>query len=126
MQKEYYLLLRLGTSRGQETYGYITCSLRNAYDMKRLAYCNGGGYDMVGTVFGLWMEKEFQQDLLAIPESEYPDLYGMSRWKNKVHLDGACSFDSMRKIMARLGYTVQTVTYLKHGDERSYRVFKQE
>lgn len=125
MDKTYYLVLRMGTSKGRETFGYITCSLRNAYDMKRVGYCNGGGYDMIGTVFGQWMLQQFGAELAAIPDSEYPDLYGMGKHNGKVWLDGACGFESMRKILGRLGYTIETITYLKHGDERSYRVHKQ-
>lgn len=37
--------------------GYNQCNL--VVDGKKVARCNGGGYDMVGTVFGHWIARTF-------------------------------------------------------------------
>jgi hypothetical protein len=66
------LTIRWGVSRGRNTYGYTTCSLRNGSG-KRLAACNGGGYDMEGTVVGDWVARTFREELLALKEGDFPD-----------------------------------------------------
>lgn len=43
------LYVTWGTSRGADTYGYTTCSLRDRSGKKYASTC-GGGYDMFGTV----------------------------------------------------------------------------
>lgn len=64
--------IRWGTSRGRDTYGYTTCSLRNS-DGKRIAACNGGGYDMRGTVVGHWLAYTFRNELLALKPRQMPE-----------------------------------------------------
>jgi hypothetical protein len=59
------LTIRWGTSRGVNTYGYTTCSLRNQRG-ERVAACNGGGYDMRGTVLGNWIAATFPKELCAL------------------------------------------------------------
>lgn len=62
------LTIRWGVSRGRNSYGYTTCSLRNHHG-KRVAACNGGGYDLHGTVIGEWIARTFPKDLrkLSVP-----------------------------------------------------------
>lgn len=58
------LEFKWGTSRGRDTYGYSICT---AYvDGKRIASCNGGGYDMEGTAFADALMKLYPERLLAI------------------------------------------------------------
>src|ERR1700733_5836464 len=63
------LRLRSGTSRGRYTHGWRTVSLfaRTSFDggEKRVAACNGGGYDMRGTVFGSYFARAFPDVLRA-------------------------------------------------------------
>ena len=59
MKDEYTLIFKWTVSRGRDTYGYNICSL--FVDGEKEASCNGGGYDMKGTVLGVWMEFEFQK-----------------------------------------------------------------
>lgn len=66
------LTIRWGTSRGRDSYGYTTCSLRN-HRGQRVAACNGGGYDMRGTVVGNWIAATFPKELCALKESEMPE-----------------------------------------------------
>jgi hypothetical protein len=92
--------LSWSTSRGRDTYGYNIARLDDQSSGKRFR-CNGGGYDMVGTVFGEWLQNNFQDRLMAIgdrvsvtydfstsPRSvdQNPDrskaLYGMARLIN--------------------------------------------
>lgn len=75
--------IRWGVSRGRNTYGYTTCSLRN-HRGQRVAACNGGGYDMRGTVVGHWLAATFPKELNALKPSDMPEhggerrLYGLS------------------------------------------------
>lgn len=71
--------IRWGTSRGRDSCGYTTCSLRNASG-QRVAACNGGGYDMRGTVVGSWLAREFRAELLALKPEAMPE---HSHWEPK-------------------------------------------
>ena len=66
------LKIRWGVSRGRDTYGYNTCSLYE-FD-RRMAACNGGGYDMKGTVLGSWIAIRFKDRLLQLKD----EFYGLS------------------------------------------------
>lgn len=71
------LTIRWGTSRGRDTYGYTTCSLRNQRG-ERVAACNGGGYDMRGTVVGNWIAYTFPNELRALRSEDMP---AQSHWE---------------------------------------------
>jgi hypothetical protein len=82
------LQISWGVSRGRGTEGYTTCSLRNQ-DGRRVAYCNGGGYDMRGTVVGHWVAAAFKKELCALKPEDMP---GRSHWEGERArvCDGAC------------------------------------
>lgn len=120
------LTLSWSTSRGQDTYGWNICRLDDTTTGKRYR-CNGGGYDMVGSVFADWLEDVHQAELVTIQHraaviypgkgascvrNESPDaLYGMHvAGSGVVRLDGACGFESIRRVAEALGYTVRTLT----------------
>lgn len=63
--------IRWGVSRAQNSYGYTTCSLRNHHG-KRVAACNGGGYDLKGTVIGAWVATTFPKELNKLPLNAFP------------------------------------------------------
>lgn len=112
------LNLSYGTSRGRETYGYTIVSLVDTDTGKRYR-CMGGGYDMMGTVFGEWLEDVHQAALQAIgPQAYYigatvqdAGLYGMRyRPDGTVTLDGACGINSMERIAKAIGLSVRHLT----------------
>ena len=57
-------------SHARETEGYAVCTLK--WGDKKLASCNGGGYDMVGTVFAIWMCRTFKDELKALKLKQFP------------------------------------------------------
>lgn len=65
------LYVKWGTSRGRDTYGYTTCALWE--HGRRLASCNGGGYDMRGTVFGNWLAAAYRDRLLKLKAKDMPE-----------------------------------------------------
>lgn len=79
------LRITYGTSRGRDTYGYTLVSLRE-YGRK-VATCNGGGYDMRGTVFGEWLEKTYGERLLKLAKAK-PRAFSQYNWNG---VDGADS-----------------------------------
>ena len=116
-----HLSISWGTSRGRETYGYNICRLDDRNNGKRYRTC-GGGYDMVGTVFGDWLVDVYQERLqalittLPLEDCGYAvagylrckDMYGLTvSPKGNVTLDGACSINSMIRIAEALGLEVQ-------------------
>lgn len=105
-----YLSLTWSVSRGRDTYGYNICRLDSP--TKRYK-CMGGGYDMVGTVFGKWLQDNYQERLVSAKVSE---LYGasLSGDGTSVRLDGACGLECMLSVAKRIGLDV-TRTYNKKG-----------
>lgn len=106
-------------SRGQDTYGYNICSLY-VNGVKGFS-CNGGGYDMKGTVFANYLQEVYQDRLQALNSN---DFYGMWFYKNNgtavervdtykesnkkgAYLDGGCGMDAMRKISKAIGLEME-------------------
>lgn len=120
-----HLSISWTTSRGRDTYGYNICRLDDRQSGRRFRTC-GGGYDMIGTVFGEWLQETYQERLQGLfsgrkadnglKECGYAvagyyklkDFYGMV-WtpSKKVSLDGACGFESMRRIAEAIGLELQ-------------------
>lgn len=62
--QQFYLEFKWTVSRGRDTYGYNICTLY--VDGERVARCNGGGYDMEGTVFGNFLARNYADRLRAL------------------------------------------------------------
>lgn len=136
-----FLEFKWTTSRGQDTYGYNICSLW--VDGYKRSSCMGGGYDMQGTAYGDWLEKDYQDRLKRIhykshttvsPDAGYQarlkedppgNLYGMTSYydKNgtvtKVHLDGACGMRAMEDVGDAIGIKL-TFQRRKRSDNTVY------
>lgn len=67
--KTYNLEFKWTVSRGRDTYGYNICTLY--VNGNRAARCNGGGYDMEGTVLGNWIAATFPDDLRKLTTEFY-------------------------------------------------------
>lgn len=63
-------------SRGRDTYGYTICTLY--VDGRKVARCNGGGYDMKGTCFGSWLASAYADRLNALKPKDMPE---QSHWQ---------------------------------------------
>ncbi len=113
-------------SRGRDTYGYNICSLW--IDREKVSSCNGGGYDMKGTALANWMEEEFQDKLQKLPANygsgdNNKGFYGLSFYNPKTnkrqhrfskhikraHLDGACGFSSIERVLNTIGYKLEYI-----------------
>ena len=118
------LTITYGTSRGRDTYGYAVVTLRERGEVK--ARCNGGGYDMRGTVLADWLQATYQDRLKKIasrmhyryskgktlkPNSAKNYLYGGNWYKdeNRVSLDGGCGWSSIKRIAEAIGLTIQSI-----------------
>ena len=75
----YNLKFKWTTSKARDSYGYNVCTL--LVDSEKKARCNGGGYDMKGTCFGSWIEKEFEKDLLKFKQDFYGLTYHDPNWQ---------------------------------------------
>lgn len=138
-----HLTLSWSTSKGRDTYGYNICRLDDRNMGKRYK-CMGGGYDMVGTVFGEWLQENYQAELkqLAVmPVGKLENagyaakdifkidgMYGYNVRFNeetkefgKVTLDGACGLESMLKIAEAIGLEVER-EYVKTGRNRGQTI----
>lgn len=126
-----HLSLSWSISRGRDTEGYNICRLDSRDTGKRYR-CMGGGYDMIGTVFGDWLEAEHQETLQAwahkqaLADAGYvtkgykriESCYGITiRPDGTVSLDGACGIDSMLRIADAIGLEVER-EYQKNGRNR--------
>ena len=114
--------LTWSVSRGRDTEGYNICRLDDANTGKRYK-CLGGGYDMVGTVFGDFLNDVYQERLqklftdrptldagyLVPGYNKIKDLYGITLQPSGVaHCDGGCGISSMIRIAEAIGLEVQT------------------
>lgn len=118
MCKYEFLRLTWSVSRGRDTYGYNIARL----DSRARRYrCSGGGYDMVGAVFGQYLQAEHQERLRTIADrlsswsketgfvkNEKPDaLYGGTVYADgSVRLDGSCGLSTMERIADACGIIV--------------------
>jgi len=115
-----YLALSWSISRGVETYGYNICRLDDTSATGKRYRCMGGGYDMVGTVFGDWLADRYQDRLLAYC-SKMPDEAAKLYWLRivtqrhgpRISLDGACGLDSMIRVAEAIGLTVRRTSNRK-------------
>jgi len=105
----YVIEVKWGISRGRDTDGYTTCGLYA--NGRKMASCSGGGYDLRGTVFGDFLEKEFQPELLKMPREGR--LYGSrlltDKGKEKISLDGACGQECMEQVIRVMGGKLETL-----------------
>ena len=111
------LKIKWSVSRGRDTYGFHICTL---YDGERAYRTKGGGYDMVGTVFGEWLLDHCSDKIEKLDQSQF---YGLGHYNGKAYLDGACGLNSMIKIARAIGLGVREY-YIK-GDLKKIEVFEE-
>ena len=129
-----YLSIKWTVSRARDTYGYNVCTLTDTRGSR--FRCNGGGYDMIGTVVGDWLHAFEQSALMAIKDkagSVYdlathsservePGLYGLTLFTyngepSYLRIDGACGIETVRKIAKAAGIELKA-NYQKSGRGR--------
>lgn len=76
MNKNKTLEIKWTVSRARDTSGYNVCTLY--VDGRKAARCNGGGYDMKGTVLGNWLASAFADRLLKLKPEDMPE---QSHWQ---------------------------------------------
>lgn len=134
MIEQTYLELKWTVSRARDTYGYNVVTLTDQATSKGKRYrASGGGYDMVGTVFGDWLDDTYQDRLWAIREQAYSivsvgnrttntdGFYGMTWNEDKVTTDGGCGLESMRKIAEAIGVHVKA-TWNRKGHTTGFMI----
>lgn len=107
------LALSWSISKGRDTYGYNICRLDDRNNGKRFR-CMGGGYDMIGTVFGDWLETYYQSELVKLDETKFS---GMRKLSHKVSIDGAYGIESMIRIAEAIGLEIER-DYIAKGRRR--------
>jgi len=111
-------------SKARDTYGYNIVTLK--VNGKKVAQCDGGGYDMTGTCLGNWMEKHFKKELLKFKYNKdgRSDFYGLRLYKGRPYIDGACGFSSVERILKKLGYRLNCFDY--KTNHQDYELLKIE
>ena len=131
-----FLTISWAVSRGRNTYGYNICRLDDKTIGKRYKTC-GGGYDMLGTVIGDWLENVYQDRLQGIKEKShsvytgrsFKDRIGADNYYGMLHntesdtvtLDGGCGIKSMMHIAEAIGLSLSSVCN-KKGHVTGYMV----
>jgi len=137
------ITITFGTSRGRDTWGYTIVTLRQQgargqymepYPPRRYS-CNGGGYDMKGTVLGQFLADFFREGLKKLSSEEF---YGLFFWSKsapgkpyKKHIryhdgddiiaDGACGWSCMRDILNALGFEIRQVAKSSNREDYELR-----
>lgn len=90
-------------SRGRDTYGYNICTLYA--DGRKVAKCNGGGYDMEGTVLGRFISTHYADRLLQLTADDMPP---QSHYEYEYKKNGEPKLDRHGR---RKGHTVDDGRY---------------
>jgi hypothetical protein len=118
--------MRWSVSRARDTEGYNVLTVRDESG-KKVAGCNGGGYDMEGTVLAEVLCTQFPTEMYllankrahnvyprgATPPGEWycadDSLYGLSLnvEKKTAYVDGACGVRSVETIAEAMGIKLQ-------------------
>ena len=100
------LAIKYGISRAKDTYGYGLVTIKEMLHDTRYQEC-GGGYDMLGSALGQFIQDNFQPALLELT-GQIKNFYGMRKNQSgSIIMDGACGLDSMILILTDLlGYEV--------------------
>jgi hypothetical protein len=118
MSKSFQLTVRRGKSRSLDSLGYPTLTITDARFEKlgnRCFQVNGGGYDLLGTAFGNWLERHYDHRLLvhwrntpSIATSggfSVSDIGGMAR----VTLNGVVGMSVMERYAQAIGLDVTLI-----------------
>lgn len=122
------LLLKYGTSKGRDTYGYTIVSLY--VDGKKVAQTCGGGYDMKGTVLGKYATEQYKEQLKALTANygsrdATEGFYGLNFYSQQnerhntyedgddVYIDGGCGWSSVERILNEIGVKLEYLPYLR-------------
>jgi hypothetical protein len=118
-----FLIVKHGVSKAADSYGYSRVTVTEARTGQKFTAV-GGGYDMVGTVLGEWMEANIQDRLDALQPGtktvgDYPrPLYGISYKGTKsasgfeythASVDGGFGLSSMIAVARACGIHVEEV-----------------
>ncbi len=116
---EHHLIVKHSTSRGRDTMGYSIVAI---WEGKNSYKTCGGGYDMLGTVFGQWLYANYKEKLntLVPYDPQYSDKfyqergyyqalgnYGLFQYNEEFYLDGACGLSCMISIASKIGLNVK-------------------
>lgn len=95
------------TSRSREYYG---CPIVTLYDGLKKFKATGGGYDMLGSVFGQWLMANYREKIIQLTPHQDGGFYGLNRYSTgSWHLDGACGLDCVKTIAKAIGLDVQSI-----------------
>jgi hypothetical protein len=135
--KEYYLEVCWTVSKGRDSYGYNICTL---WDKDKPYRTNGGGYDMLGTVFGGWLKENYLEKLKTlVPYDEEFSMkhyqehgfqprqenYGLFHRKDYWAVDGACGLDCMISLARKIGLKVKTNYSVKKNCTDSFSIVEE-
>ena len=109
-----YLTVKWSTSRGRETYGYNICTVTDQETGKHFR-CMGGGYDMLGTSIGEWIQDTYQDRLVAISNQAY-----MRRTENTGDKTGLWNQEKNDKGLYGMSYYVHSNLNQEKNDKGLY------
>lgn len=100
------LAFTYGTSRAEATYGYGLVTLTGVVGNESKYRECGGGYDMIGSAMGQFIQDQFGEALMELT-GQCENFYGFFFRNGKIKVDGGCGADCMEKILKNLlGYEI--------------------
>ncbi len=101
------LEIKYTVSKARDTYGYNVVTL---WDGVIKYKAMGGGYDMLGTVFGEWLWVNYKALIIETIAPKEKEFYGFKSWgedaEKSYNIDGACGLDCMLRIANAIGLQV--------------------
>lgn len=112
------LSIKWTVSKARDSYGYNVITL---HDENTKYKANGGGYDMVGTVFASWLWANYKQLIINTIKPRSQEFYGFNEYSGACYIDGACGLDCMLAIAKEIGLKVHKL--YRKGELTNFIIF---
>jgi hypothetical protein len=113
------LLFKRERSGDKDTYGCSICSLW--VEGKKVTWCMGSDYDLLGTCLGNYISIRFQDKLKTLNPAEFS---GLIEVDGRMLCVGGYGFSSMEHILNALGYRLQY--HKTRGQNKLYTISPKE
>lgn len=106
------------TSKARDSYGYTICSLW--ISGRKVAWCDGGGYDMIGAALAEWIQAAFHEELKKLKADKRlglsfcgpePGYKNHKTWRSgdSIEISNYIGIGTMIKLLRALGHNLESL-----------------